>query len=588
MGDLDELATPEDRYAILRAHTLTAFDFFHSKSLRQPRAMSDRTFRTLPRPNFMGALMKRIESVVLGTSVALTIVGAAQAADLPLKAKAVEYVKVCSLYGAGFWYIPGTDTCIRIGGFMRVSTTINGGTHGQPFFSGDGGQGNRFHDEFTSRSRFDLAVDTRTATEYGVVRTFSNVDFQFNNFGTSNPAASVFSVSLPAGLSGSSLDNDGGGHAYPNYAFIQFAGFTFGKSSSAYATPWEGYPGNNTTFLLGGHDSVTGVPNIQYTADFGNGVTGSIGLDDPSVYNRTSLWNLSLGISSTGGGTWSYGATQAPDVVVRGRIDQSWGLFQLSGALHEVNASYNVLGAGGAPTALSVISGHPDTKWGGAVMAALQIRHLPTGQDDDIKVDATYAKGDTKNVISGTGTSPSFVMFGGSSVGYQSAGFGAVSDGLYLPGARGTGGIILTNSWGVRGAFNHNWDPFWSTSLWGSYSAVRYQGSANDNLTPIGTTSAMGAFCAAFAASHPGQTMTPGGSGTYSCNPDYNALQLGIITRWTPINNLTFSGELGLFHLNQKMSGSSVFTPTAPQPTALYQFKDQNTVALELRVQRNF
>ena len=73
-------------------------------------------------------------------------------------------------------------------------------------------------------------------------------------------------------------------------------------------------------------------------------------------------------------------------------------------------------------------------------------------------------------------------MFGGSGFGYQSVGFGATTDGVYLPGAAGTGGIELTTAWGVRGAFNHNWDPYWSTSLFGSYSAVRYDGGANDNL----------------------------------------------------------------------------------------------------------
>ena len=62
------------------------------------------------------------------------------------------------------------------------------------------------------------------------------------------------------------------------FLFIQFAGFTFGKSNSAYSTPWNGYLGNNSSFLLGGHNTVEGVPNIQYTAEFGNGVSGTIGL----------------------------------------------------------------------------------------------------------------------------------------------------------------------------------------------------------------------------------------------------------------------------------------------------------------------
>ena len=106
-----------------------------------------------------------------------------------------------------------------------------------------------------------------------------------------------------------------------------------------------------------------------------------------------------------------------------GAPGEAWGLFQVSAAAHEVSGSYNILGAGDAPTALSEISGHPDTKWGGAVMAALQIKNLPTGPGDDIKMDASYAKGDTMNVISTSAASPSFAMFGGSGRAYQSLGF---------------------------------------------------------------------------------------------------------------------------------------------------------------------
>src|SRR5882724_646946 len=60
--------------------------------------------------------MKMVKSLILGSAAALVAMSGAQAADLPVKAKAVEYVKVCSLYGAGFFYIPGTDTCIKLGG----------------------------------------------------------------------------------------------------------------------------------------------------------------------------------------------------------------------------------------------------------------------------------------------------------------------------------------------------------------------------------------------------------------------------------------------------------------------------------------
>ncbi|QHO75201.1 porin [Bradyrhizobium sp. CCBAU 051011] len=526
-------------------------------------------------------------SLILGSAAGLMALSSAQAADLPVKAKAVEYVRICSLYGAGFFYIPGTDTCIKLGGYLRVDTTFNGGAHGAPAWSGDLGQQNRYRDYFLSRSRMALTVDTRTATEYGVVRTFGQGDFQFQNFGSTNPGLAVGSQ---AGLNSALLSTAGGGYVAVEYLFIQFAGFTFGKSSSAYSTPWNGFPGNITSNLLGGNNTDTGVNNIQYTAEFGNGVSASIGLEDPTVWNRTAVYNLGIpsAIGANGTGSNAYAGMHAPDIVGRIRIDQAWGLFQVSAAAHEVSGSYNTLAAGAVPNNLSEISGHPESKWGGSVMAALQIKNLPTGAGDDIKIDASYAKGTTKNVIATSGTSPNFAMFGSSGFGYQSVGFGATTDGVYMPGAAGTGGIVLTTAWGVRGAFNHNWDPYWSTSLFGSYSAVRYDGGANDNLLGAGTTTAKGAYCAAFAASHSGQALNGNNAGNYTCNPDFNVSQLGIVTRWTPVKNLTFSAEVQWFHLDQKMSGSSVFTATAPKPNALYEFKDQDTVLLQLRAQRNF
>ena len=531
--------------------------------------------------------MNPIRSIILTSAASLLALSGAQAADLPVKAKAVEYVRICSLYGAGFFYIPGTDTCIKIGGYLRVDTTFNGSAHGTPAWNSDLGQQNRYRDYFVSRSRMALTIDTRTATEYGVVRTFGQGDFQFNNFGggTNNPA----SITFPGSLA-NVLNIPGGGYVAVEYLFIQFAGFTFGKSSSAYSTPWNGFPGNISTSLLGGNNTDTGVNNIQYTAEFGNGVSASIGLDDPTVWDRTVVNNLSIpgAIGANGTGSNAYAGTHAPEVVGRIRVDQAWGLFQVSAAAHEVSGSYNTLDAGANPNNLSEISGHPETKWGGAVMAGLNIKNIPTGAGDDIKVDASYAKGATKYVIATGGTSPSFAMFGGSGFAYQSVGFGATTDGVYMPGALGTDGIALTSAWGIRGAFNHNWDPYWSSSLFGSYSSVRYDGGANDNLLGAGTTSAKGAYCAAFAASHAGQALVGNAAGAYTCNPDFNVSQLGANLRWTPVKNLTFTAEVQWFHLDQKMSGSSVFTATAPKPTALYQFKDQDTVLLQVRAQRNF
>jgi hypothetical protein len=539
--------------------------------------------------------MKMVKSLVLGSAAGLIAMSGAQAADLPVKAKAVEYVRICSLYGAGFYYIPGTDTCIKLGGYVRVDTTFNGSIYDQPAWNGDLGQHNRYTDYYASRSRMALTVDTRTATQYGVVRTFGQADFQFSTLGsnTANPN----SLASNLGNNPQLLDTPGGGYVAVEYVFIQFAGFTFGKSSSAYASPWNGYPGNNTSFLMGGHDTVTGVNNIQYTAQFGNGVSATIGLDDPTVFNRTAIGylqtfaataapttNTALAtvsastVSTLGVAANAYGAVRSPDVVGNIRIDQAWGLFQLSGALHEVDASYNVLTSAGLPSTASEINGHPDTKWGGSVMAALQIKNIPTGAGDDIKVDASWARGDTKNVISTSSASPSFAMFGSTSRpgAYQSVGLGYTSDGVYSP----FGSIELTEAYGVRGAFNHNWDPYWSSSLFGSYSAVRYNGNATAQ------------YCAAFTGPVVGGAALAGRtfSADFSCNPDFNVSQLGLVTRWTPVQNLTFSAEVQWFHLDQMMAGAITASPgaTSPKPNTTYEFKDQDTVSFNVRVQRNF
>ena len=194
-------------------------------------------------------------------------------------------------------------------------------------------------------------------------------------------------------------------------------------------------------------------------------------------------------------------------------------------------------------------------------------------------------------------------MFGGSNRAYQSVGFGATTDAVFLPagftagglGAPGTvvngrilgasglgdGSLHLTEAFGFRGAYNHNWDPYWSSSLFGSASAVRYDNTAKLLL------------CSAFTfasgtGGNGGAATNFGKSVDYSCNPDFNVYQLGFVTRWTPVKNLTFSAEVQWFHLDQKFTGASLITTIPPKPNAVYQFKDQDTAALNVRVQRNF
>jgi Porin subfamily len=564
--------------------------------------------------------MKMVKSLVLGSAATIVALSGAQAADLPVKAKPVEYVRICSLYGAGFYYIPGTDTCIKIGGYLRAEVNIHGGNSNAPLVGGDGGVNTRYLNQYNDLARMALTVDTRTATEYGVVRTFGQADFTYSTQGYSGGMSNSNNTTGNI-LTGNTQNNyAGNGVLGVEYAFIQFAGFTFGKSASAYVTPWQGFPGNNTSYLVGGYDTITGINNVQYTAQFGNGVSASIGIDDSSAsdYNRTQIVNAAVaGAASAPANTivpstantascalamygaassnctnlgTAYGGTQLPDLVANVRIDQAWGVFQVSGALHDVDPGYwstantltngNFLGGQAQTNAQNL--GHPDSKVGGAVNVALQIKNLPTGVGDDFKIEGSWSLGASKYVL---GTSAplggSFYMFGDGPTGTAGKlAIGAITDGVYSggPGNSGVGGtqVQLTQGLGIRGAFNHNWSPEWSSSLFGGASQLSYNNTSK------------AIWCASYVAS--GTTLTAGST----CNPGFTMSEIGLTTRWTPVKNLTFSSEVLYAYLHTDMSGGAIGTASSAFPiqsgtaASPYIFGDRGTVSVNFRAQRNF
>jgi hypothetical protein len=585
--------------------------------------------------------MKMVKSLVLGSAAGLLAMSGAQAADLPVKAKAVEYVRICSLYGAGFFYIPGTDTCIKLGGYLRADLNIHGGNGGQPFWNGDGGLQDRFTNQYNEYSRLAVTIDTRTATEYGVVRTFGQFDTTFATEGQTS-SINVGSSIQAAALGGAAQANLVGlGYSGLEFAFVQFAGFTLGKSASAFNTPWHGFPGNNTAFLVGGYDTVTGINNAQYTWQFGNGVSGTIGVDDSgaSGYNRTQIFNATLignpGLTgapavtiqaaSAGASTFTtatqsgcnmglYGAPSSlctvvgtaysgafvPDFVGNIRVDQAWGLFQVSGAVHDVSPAYwasaNTANASTIVTGNNLTGtetfGHPDSKFGGAVSAALQIKNIPTGAGDDVKVEGTWGLGATKYVLGTASTLPgSFYMTKGGPTSAGTIAIGAITDGVY--GGWQTpfqSGVQLTRGWGFRGAFNHNWSPEWSSSLFGGIAQISYNQTAKDLwcLSYGGTLSGGGAAVAGVAGGHPATPLAG-----YSCDPGFTMSQIGLTTRWTPVKNLTFSSEVLYSYLKTNMSGTASGTTSSSFPvpggaTAVWTYGNVGTVNVNLRVQRNF
>jgi hypothetical protein len=207
---------------------------------------------------------------------------------------------------------------------------------------------------------------------------------------------------------------------------------------------------------------------------------------------------------------------------------------------------------------------------------ALSIKNIPTGAGDTVNMSAVYTSGATRynfNDLMAT----SYVMFGGSGLPgvYQSFGLAALSDSVFVSG----GDQQLTKTYGFRGGYTHNWDPFWNTGVYGAWAAVRYNDTAK------------GFICAGLPGRFGGLGAVIS-TGVLGCNPDFNYATVGVITRWTPVKNLTFSADLAYTMLDQKFASGTTFVSTGSvalgKPPATYEVKDQSSLTLLLRAQRNW
>ena len=245
--------------------------------------------------------MKTVKSLLLGAAAGFVALTGAQAADLPGKAAPAEYVRICDTYGAGFFFIPGTDTCLRIGGYVRMDAYL-----GQQFSPAT--------NVYSTRTRLLLNFDARSNTEYGLLRAYG--EFLIQRGPGNNVLPSVQATG--AGSTGQASA------AYMSRAFIQFAGFTFGNSASFF----NFYQGD-VQFVASSGAAMDPSRNssnlIAYTASFGSGFSATISIEDPQ-FRRLGSIPGSYATAHTAGNGIVYNGQGIPDVVGNLRVDQGWGL----------------------------------------------------------------------------------------------------------------------------------------------------------------------------------------------------------------------------------------------------------------------
>ena len=305
--------------------------------------------------------------------------------------------------------MPGTDLCIKIGGWVRAEATWggNGNMTWGPF---NGNVNNRLTSNESLRARGYITADVRNQTEYGTVRGYIAVGLNTNDVGLQV---------------GSLVDS-------ANRAFVQWAGMTAGLSQSFfdfYSVPAAQYRGG---YLPASDTGDGGWWVWAYTAQFGGGFSGTIssearrttqiidanGLPGPAGTQAlagagtiapggypcaaTVTGNTGVAGTSVGGcgalfpGAGAYGGMQTPDLVANLRVDQAWGGAQVMGALHEVNASYysaaNALQSAPSTTGAGGI-GHPGDKWGWAAGVGIKINTPFITQGDWFQAQANVTQG---------------------------------------------------------------------------------------------------------------------------------------------------------------------------------------------------
>ncbi|OQM73571.1 porin [Manganibacter manganicus] len=197
-----------------------------------------------------------IKSLLLGSAAALLAVSGARAADAVVYAEPepAEYVKICDVYGAGYFYIPGTETCLRIGGYVRYDAAYGD----QGSFTGDRTTdrlNGKSQDTWHKNARFTLNTWTAEETELGTLRTFTETRM---NFAGSNYNGAKNNIDI-------------------HFAWLQLGGLRIGLDESSYDT-FTGYAGNvinDTLVPYGGFKTNL----ISYTFDAGNGFSAMVALE---------------------------------------------------------------------------------------------------------------------------------------------------------------------------------------------------------------------------------------------------------------------------------------------------------------------
>ena len=320
-----------------------------------------------------------IKSLLLGSGAILFAMSGARAADaveVVAEPEPVEYLRICDTYGEGFYYIAGTETCLRVGGYVRYDIGINSLGWQDVIDKKDAAAGIlSVNDTYYKRARAALELDARSETELGTLRGYFQINFDYDT----------------VRLDIDDLDGDGESEGVTStetsieieHAYIELGGFRIGKTDSLFST-FTSYAGaviNDDLVPYGPF----GTHQIVYTFDSGKGFTASVGLEEgEDVYTIDSYVPhvvAGVGYTADWGGVTVVGGYDSvwEEFAVKGRVDvtasEAISLFAMVGYGTDDNVDFNFYKTWGGNWAI----------WAGgtATLSEKAALNVQVGYDDD-------------------------------------------------------------------------------------------------------------------------------------------------------------------------------------------------------------
>ncbi|HWJ76328.1 MAG TPA: porin [Kaistia sp.] len=353
----------------------------------------------------------RLKTFILCSAASLATIGGAQAADLTI-AEPVDYVKVCDAFGEGYFYSPGTDTCIKVGGYVKFGTAFGDTDFG---YYNDSYPTSRWSNFYTEAS---IQLTASSVTEFGNLTGFIDMRAQSGNEGN-------FSQSL------TQLVNSATNSAYIDSAYLQL-----GPVQAGYFTSLFDFGRGYTDTEAFGSDETTDHIQFTYAA---NGFAFAASIEDQR--DRGAAGSMD-GLTNVDGIYTIGGQDNIPDLIAA--ISYSSGIVSGKLAAAYVNQAIDVTGSG---TASDPYTGVGKDGW--AVGGGLEFSLDSISKGDGFFMSAAYAK----NANSFTG------IAGGTSV----ADLGGFEDDELATIATGT-------SWSALASYKHHWNEAVYSAVTGGYA----------------------------------------------------------------------------------------------------------------------